>query len=135
VLPATIQWIGRLPKNPVISIVDDDDSVRASLDSLVRSLGFKAYSFASADAFLRSPRLTETKCLISDVQMPNMSGIELQNVLIAQGSPIPIIFITAFPDEALEATAMKAGAICFLNKPFDGQVMIKCLYKAMALNP
>jgi FixJ family two-component response regulator len=134
VLPATLQWIGRLPKNPVISIVDDDDSVRASLDSLVRSLGFKAYSFASADAFLRSPRLAETKCLISDVQMPNMSGIELQNVLIAQGSPIPIIFITAFPDEALEATAMKAGAIGFLNKPFDGQVMIRCLHKAMGLD-
>jgi FixJ family two-component response regulator len=134
VLPATIQRIGHLPNNPVISIVDDDDSVRASIDSLVRSLGFTAHSFASADAFLQSPRLTETRCLISDVQMPDISGLELQNILIAQGSSIPIIFITAFPDEAVEKTAMKAGAICFLNKPFDGQVMIKCLYRAMALN-
>jgi FixJ family two-component response regulator len=125
--------MGRLPKKPVISIVDDDDSVRASIDSLVRSLGFTARSFASADAFLRSPRMTETQCLISDVQMPNMSGIELQNVLVAQGSAIPIIFITAFPDESIERIAMQAGAVCFLNKPFDGQVMIKCLYKAMAL--
>jgi FixJ family two-component response regulator len=134
VLPTTTQWIGHLPKKPVISIVDDDDSVRASIDSLVRSLGFTARSFASAAAFLRSPRMTETKCLISDVQMPNMSGIELQNILVAQGSSIPIIFITAFPDEAIEKTAMQAGAICFLNKPFDGQVMIKCLYRAMALD-
>jgi FixJ family two-component response regulator len=133
VVPSIIQRIGRLPENPVISIVDDDDSVRASIDSLVRSLGFTAHSFASADAFLRSPQLAQTKCLISDVQMPNISGIELQNILITQGSSIPIIFITAFPDEAVEKTAMQAGAICFLNKPFDGQVMIKCLYRAMAL--
>jgi FixJ family two-component response regulator len=125
--------MGRLPENPVISIVDDDDSVRASIDSLVRSLGFTAHSFASADAFLRSPRLAETKCLISDVQMPNISGIELQAILSTQGSVIPIIFITAFPDEAVEKTALQAGAVCFLNKPFDGQVMIQCLYRAMGL--
>ncbi len=97
----------------------------------MRSLGFATHGFASADAFLRSPLLTETSCLISDIQMPNMSGIELQSVLIARGIRIPIIFITAFPDEAVEAHAMKAGAICFLNKPFDGQVMIKCLDRAM----
>jgi FixJ family two-component response regulator len=124
-----------LPDQSVISIVDDDDSVRASLDSLVRSLGFTAYSFPSADAFLQSPRLGDTKCVISDVQMPNMTGLELQNVMLAQGLRIPIIFITAFPDEALEAAAMKAGAIAFLNKPFDGQVMIECLQKAVAPEP
>jgi FixJ family two-component response regulator len=124
-----------LPDQYVISIVDDDDSVRASLDSLVRSLGFTAYSFPSADAFLRSTTLAATKCVISDVQMPNMTGLELQTVLNAQGHRMPIIFITAFPDEALEAAAMKAGAIAFLNKPFDGQVMIECLHKAMALDP
>jgi FixJ family two-component response regulator len=121
-----------LSETPVISIDDDDDdSVRAAIGGLVRSLGFSAHTFASADAFLRSHHLTETSCLISDVQMPNMNGLELQNALIAQGAQIPIIFVTAFDDEAVEAAAIKTGAISFLTKPFDVQLMINCLDKAM----
>lgn len=116
---------------PIVSIVDDDESMRAVTCSLMRSLGFVAYGFASAEEFLQSPRLTETSCLICDVQMPNMSGIELQSVLISQGHNIPVIFFTAFPDEAIEARAMGAGAIGFLCKPFDGQDMIRCLEIAM----
>src|ERR1700730_16712738 len=116
---------------PIVSIVDDDEAMRAVTCSLIRSLGLTAYGFASAEEFLRSPRLTETSCLISDVQMPIMSGIELQSALISRGYTIPIIFFTAFPDEALEARAMKAGAICFLSKPFESQGMIRCLDMAM----
>jgi FixJ family two-component response regulator len=122
---------GPLANIPIVSIVDDDESMRAVTCSLIRSLGLKAYAFASAEEFLRSPRLTETSCLISDVQMPNMNGIELQNALISQGHRIPIIFFTAFPDEAVQARAMEAGAIGFLCKPFDGQDMIRCLDIAM----
>jgi FixJ family two-component response regulator len=137
-LTKAVAWVARtrtmdraLENTPVISIVDDDDSVRAVTCSLVRSLGLTAYGFASAEEFLLSPRLNETACLISDIQMPKMSGIELQGALLAQGRNIPIIFFTAFPDEMVEARAMKAGAIGFLCKPFDGRDMIKCLDRAL----
>src|SRR5262249_22309150 len=116
---------------PIVSIVDDDESIRAVTSSLIRSLGYAAYAFASAEEFLRSPHLSETCCLISDVQMPNMNGIELQSALIAKGFNIPIIFFTAFPDAAVEGRAKAAGAVGFLSKPFDGQDMIRCLDIAM----
>jgi FixJ family two-component response regulator len=115
----------------VISIVDDDESIRDVISSLIRSFGLTAHAFVSAEEFLQSPHLNETSCLISDVQMPNMNGIELQRVLIEQGRRMPIIFISAFPDEAVEASAMKAGAICFLSKPFDGREIIKCIADAI----
>jgi FixJ family two-component response regulator len=120
----------RLVNAPVVSIVDDDDLMRDVLCSVVRSVGLAAYGFASAEEFLQSPRLSETSCLISDVHMPTMSGLELQHALIAQGRLIPIIFVTAYPDKTLEARAIEAGAICFLNKPFDEQELIKCIDKA-----
>jgi FixJ family two-component response regulator len=115
----------------VISIVDDDESIRDVISSLIRSFGLTAHAFVSAEEFLQSPHLNETSCLISDVQMPNMNGIELQRVLIEQGRRMPIIFISAFPDEAVEASAMKAGAICFLSKPFDGREIIKYIAEAI----
>jgi FixJ family two-component response regulator len=115
----------------VISIVDDDESIRDVISSLIRSHGLTAHAFVSAEEFLQSPHLNETSCLISDVQMPNMNGIELQRVLIEQGRRMPIIFISAFPDEAVEASAMKAGAICFLSKPFDGREIIKWIADAI----
>lgn len=120
-----------LSNTPVISIVDDDESIRDVISSLIRSFGLTANAFVSAEEFLQSPYLNETSCLICDVQMPNMDGIELQRVLIAQGRRIPIIFITAFPDEAVEARAMNAGAICFLSKPFDGREIIKYIVEAI----
>jgi FixJ family two-component response regulator len=112
---------------PAVTIVDDDRSVRAATCSFIRSLGLRAFEFASAEEFLRSPLLTETACLICDVQMPNMNGIDLQSALVAGGHKLPMIFMTAFPDENIEARAMGAGAIAFLRKPFDGQEMIGCL--------
>ena len=109
----------------MISIIDDDASVRAATYRLVRSLGYVAHTFASADAFLRSSQLNDTCCVIADVHMPGMSGIELQNLLQTQGHRLPIIFITAFPEESVRAKALEAGAACFLSKPFDARTLTK----------
>ena len=125
------QGIGQLLKVPVISIVEDDESVRIATQSFVRSLGFAACAFASAEDFLQSPRVNDSSCVIADVQMPGMSGVELQSLLIARGHRTPIIFITAFHEERIRARAMKAGAISFLSKPVDGQTLIECLDKAL----
>jgi FixJ family two-component response regulator len=109
------------------SIIDDDPSVRVATNRLVRSLGYAAHTFASADGFLQSPHVNDTACVIADVQMPGMSGIELQSHLIAQGCSVPMIFITAFPEESIRSRALKAGAVCFLSKPFDGTILIECI--------
>ena len=129
--PVPVSWIGHVKKTPVISIIDDDGSVRTATESLMRSLGFVAHTFASAEEFLQSRSVDETSCLISDVQMPHMSGIELQSCLLARGNRTPIIFITAFPDENVQTRALKAGAVCFLVKPVDGQTLLKCLDEAL----
>jgi FixJ family two-component response regulator len=120
-----------LSRVPVVSIVDDDASVRVATHRLVRSLGYIAHTFSSADEFLQSPHVNDTSCLIADVQMPGMSGVELQSVLLAQGRRMPIIFITAFPEESARTRALEAGAICFLTKPFDGPTLVKYLAAAV----
>jgi len=120
-----------LPKLPVIAIIDDDASVRATTDSLVRSHGYIVYTFASSEDFLRSSHLTDTSCVIADVQMPGMSGVELQTHLLTQGNRVPFIFFTAFPDERVRARALNAGAICYLTKPFEEQSFIQCLNAAL----
>src|SRR6266481_4617603 len=107
----------------IISIVDDDESMRCALKSLVASLGLKAHAFASAEQFLQSQRLDDTACLITDLQMPGLNGIELQNLLLAQGRHIPIIFVTAFAEEPMRTRALKAGALGFLSKPFESQTL------------
>ena len=118
---------------PLISIVDDDETVRAATESLVRSLGFATRIFSSAESFLHSSSVSKTQCLILDVQLPNMSGVELQDQLSRLGFDIPIIFMTAYPDEAVRARALDAGAVDFLHKPFEiyGQRFIDCLYAAL----
>src|SRR5260370_27591203 len=105
-----------LSRAPVVSIVDDDDSVRAAMSSLVRSLGYEACLFASAEAFLASPHLNATSCLIADIQMPGMSGLELQNELHARQRDIPIIFITAFAEERIRKRAEAAAAPGLIQK-------------------
>jgi FixJ family two-component response regulator len=99
----------------------------------VRSLGLTARTFISAESFLQSASVAETRCLILDVQMPGMSGLELQDHLSRLGSEIPIIFITAYPDENIKARALSRGAICFLHKPIDlrGARLVDCLYAAL----
>lgn len=116
-----------LAKSPVIAVVDDDTAVRTGIDSLVRSLGFVACLFASAEEFLISSCLKNTDCLITDVQMPGMSGVELHEHLSNQGMHIPTIFITAFPEEAVRKRAMTGSAVGFLSKPFNAQVLIDCI--------
>jgi FixJ family two-component response regulator len=116
---------------PVVSIIDDDASVRVATNRLVRSLGYIAQTFSSADEFLQSSHVNDTSCVIADVQMPGMSGVELQSILLAQGRRQPIIFITAYPEESTRARALEAGAICFLSKPFDGPTLIKYLAAAV----
>ena len=96
---------------PMIAIVDDDKAVREATESLMRSLGYHASTFASAEEFLQSEQISNTSCLITDVQMPGLSGIDLQDRLIARGHRIPIIFITGYPDDSVRARAMKAGAV------------------------
>jgi FixJ family two-component response regulator len=110
-----VQRVAILPQVPVIAIVEDDASVRTATQSLVRSLGFTAYAFACAEEFMQSPRVNDASCLIADVQMPGMSGVELQRVIIDQGRDTP----------------MKAGAVCFLSKPVDGQTLVEYLNKAL----
>jgi FixJ family two-component response regulator len=121
----------KLSKVPVIVIVDDDDSFRSATMSFIRSLGYAVLQFASAEAFLKSNRLHDADCLISDVQMPGMNGVELQGKLIDQGHRLPIIFVTAFPEMKARARALAAGAIGFLAKPFSDEMMIACLNEAL----
>lgn len=116
---------------PMISIIDDDRFVREATDCLVRSLGYRAEMFASAEDFLQSERVNDTSCVITDVQMPGLSGIDLQRLLIARGNHTPIIFISAFYDERVRERALDAGAIGFLNKPFDEEHLIEYLQTAL----
>src|SRR5215831_12069280 len=107
----------RVPHTPVVAIVDDDESFRRATISFIRSLSYSAVAFPSADAFLNSNAVENTDCLITDVQMPGMSGIELQNYLLAQGNRVPIIFVTAFPETQARGDALRSGAVGFLGKP------------------
>jgi FixJ family two-component response regulator len=124
-----------LSRLPLVAIIDDDESVRATTDSLVRSLGYIVLTFASAEEFLRSNRLDDFSCVIADVQMSGMSGVELQAHLLAQGNRVPFIFFTAFPDERVRAQALRAGAICYLTKPFNGDHLVQGLLDALKKQP
>jgi FixJ family two-component response regulator len=115
----------------VISIIDDDRSVREAAKKLVRSLGFATATFASAEEFLESGCLPDTTCLITDVQMPGMSGVELQSHLMRNGQCPPMIFVTAFSEDSLRKRALDAGAYGFLSKPFRENCLIECLDKAL----
>ena len=108
----------------LVAIVDDDQSVQSALKDLMESAGLSARCFSSAEEFLESDERNQTACLIADIRMPGMSGLELQAKLKAEGSRIPIIFITAHGDAKMKTVAMKAGAVEFLSKPFDGEVLL-----------
>jgi len=120
-----------LSSPPIISIVDDDPSVRAAMSSLVRSLGYKSCLFKSAEEFLTSPRLRDAACLIADVQMHGMSGLELQDELAVRRPDMPVIIITAFPEQRVRERAERAGAIAFFSKPVDSHALIECLDAAL----
>jgi FixJ family two-component response regulator len=120
---------------PVISIIVDDASVRLATDNLVTSLGYVAHTFTSAEEFLLSAEMNDTSCIIADVQMPEMTGVELQSLMRSRGSCVPFIFITAYPEERIRAQVLHAGATCFLSKPFDGRTLIKYLDTALETSP
>ena len=117
----------------MISVVDDDASIRAATDSLLRSRGYIVSTFASAAEFLGSRQLDETSCVITDIQMPDIGGLELQTLLRNHGRTVPIIFVTAFPDESARVRALHEGAICFLSKTSDASTLIRCVEAALAV--
>jgi FixJ family two-component response regulator len=117
---------------PTISIVDDDESFRRAAAGFINSLGYAVAAFASAEEFLKSGRLNDTACLISDVEMPGMSGIELHDRLIAQGCRVPVIFVTAYPDSKARGQALASGALGFFDKPFSVEKLISCIDQALA---
>lgn len=121
-----------MSSSSLVAVVDDDAAVRDSLDSLIRSLGFQVAVFSSAEEFLGAAELNNVGCLITDVQMPNMSGVELHEYLTAKNIHIPTLFITAFPEETVRKRAMTGSALCFLAKPFPAHVLIDHLSRALS---
>jgi len=120
-----------LVKIPLVSVVDDDLSVREATTSLLESHGYMTASFASAEEFLGSDRLQDTCCLVTDVKMPGVSGVDLQRRLISAGHRIPTIFMTAYPEEHLRLAALDGGALGFLSKPLNEAHLMSCLVGAL----
>jgi FixJ family two-component response regulator len=119
----------------LVAIVDDDESIRSALQGLMKEAGLPAQSFASAEEFLESGQVHETVCLIVDIRMPGMSGLELQARLNDDHHRIPIVFITAHGDEKMRMRALRAGAVEFLAKPFDEEALLHCVRVAVENRP
>ena len=119
-------------KKPLVSVVEDDQFFRDSMGRLMRSMGYVVESFPSAADFLASPLLAETDCLIADVHMPVMTGIELYKHLVDAERTIPTILVTAYPNDTDRAGALNDGIICYLRKPVDEQDLKRCLHEALA---
>ena len=122
-----------MPKVPLISIVDDDALARDGIRELIESLGYRTTTFESAEHFLRSGMVAETACLITDMQMPGLNGLELQEALQSQGHQTPVIVITAYPNDKHRTRALENEAVGYLSKPFDEQTLIECLTVAINL--
>jgi FixJ family two-component response regulator len=120
-----------MPKASLVSVVEDDQFFRESMRRLMRSLGYTVEAFASAADFLASPRLVETSCLIADVNMPAMTGLELHRHLIEMGHAIPTILVTAYPDNDARAHALNDGVACYLRKPVDEKHLMRCVRGAL----
>jgi len=123
-----------MPKASLVSVVEDDRFFRESMRRLMRSLGYSVEAFPTAADFLASPRLAETACLIADLHMPGMTGLELHRRLIEAGHAIPAILVTAYPDEDVKARALKDGVVCYLRKPIDEEQLMRCLRTALHSN-
>ena len=121
-----------MPKTkPQISVVDDDESMRQAIRGLMRSLGYRAQAFRSAEEFLTSRQVLHTCCLIADVQMPGMTGLELHRHLVALGKTIPTILITAYPDDSVRERALGDGVVGYLSKPFDENDLLACIRSSL----
>jgi len=117
---------------PLISVVDDDESMREAMRGLMKSLGYTAQAFASAEEFLNSREAPGTSCLIADVQMPGMTGLELHYHLLASGKTVPTILITAYPDDNVRERALSDGVVCYLSKPFDEDDLLACIRSSLS---
>jgi FixJ family two-component response regulator len=123
----------RAEPGKTIAVVDDDDAVRIAIAGLIRALGWQAAQYASGIAFLQSEHLAETACLITDVRMPNLSGVELHDKLLSLGLVVPTIFITAFPTPHLRAKLHASGVVAILEKPIDPEVMADCIERVLGV--
>ena len=120
-----------MTKRTLISVVEDDQPFRESMRKLMTALGHTVEAFPSAADFLASPLLPATGCLVTDVQMPGMSGVELHRHLVDRGHVIPTILVTAYPDETARNRALKDGVVCYLSKPVDDEHLERCLRSAL----
>jgi FixJ family two-component response regulator len=120
-----------MAKPELISIVEDDEHFRESMRKLMTALGYTTEAFSSAASFLASPRLAETACIVADVQMPGMTGVELHRHLLDAGYAIPTILVTAHPEESVRKRALKDGVVCYLGKPVDDDHLEHCLRRAL----
>ena len=118
----------------LIAIIDDDAPVREGIGELVESLGYRPLTFSSAEDFLQSGMIEETTCLITDLQLPGQSGLELQETLRSRGYQMPVILVTAYPNDKDRTRALNNGAVDFLNKPFDEKWLVECLTDAIKLH-
>ena len=123
-----------MPTRPLISIVDDDESAREGTADLIKSMGYIAMAFSHASGFLQSKSIRRTACLIADVRMPGMTGIELHDRLVGSGNVIPTILVTAFPNERDRAQATRSGVTCYLSKPFNEDELLACIHAALKHN-
>jgi FixJ family two-component response regulator len=123
--------MAREVKGKMVAVIEDDESYRVAVQRLLKSAGLSVQAFGSAEAFLDSGQQRETGCLISDIRMPGMSGLELQSKLNADHCPIPTIFITAHGDEKMRLQAMRGGAVKFFAKPFDGETLLEAVRVAL----
>lgn len=119
----------------LVSIVDDDESLRRSVKNLLTSVGFQVETFASAEAFLESAHRADTRCVVLDLRMPGMSGLDLLMHLAATGSLIPVVILTAHSDDEARRRMLQAGAVAFLGKPFHGEALLGAVRRALAENP
>ena len=119
----------------LVSIVDDDESLRRSVKNLLTSVGFQVETFASAEAFLESAHRADTRCVVLDLRMPGMSGLDLLMHLAATGSPIPVVILTAHSDDEARRRTLQAGAVAFLGKPFHGEALLGAVRRALAEKP
>jgi FixJ family two-component response regulator len=120
-----------VPKTQTLSVVDDDESMREAIRGLMKSLGYTAVAFASAEEFLSSCQIPRTSCLITDVQMPGITGLELHHRLLAAGKIIPTILITAYPDDSARERALGDGVVSYLSKPFDENDLLTCIRSSL----
>jgi FixJ family two-component response regulator len=120
-----------VPKGPLVAIVDDDESIRDTAKDLLESAGIAAAVFARAASLLKSRRLSQVSCVIADMRMPEMTGLELHQHLVASNRAIPTILMTAYPDERTRAQAIKASVVCYLIKPFAADELLACVHRAL----